>query len=242
MALLTWRERNSKGDETGPTWFLDFDATLLEEFTRSAEITTYPVEKGALLSDHYQPQPAAITLEVVVSDTPLSGPTVREGEQNAAPSPPGEVGPKALDLKVNRAVVTTVLGTRAITANASRFPTKRTASVLQFTGEVTRVVDVFEALNGLMTSSQILNVLLFSDLEYSNMMIVNLTAPRRADSGSSLVFTIDLVQVTFTDSDNLEAVPVEPQHKRRSGAGNKNGTATSSDPIAFARATSQVYY
>jgi hypothetical protein len=233
MALLTWRKRNAKGEEFGPVKYLEFDATLLEEFTRSAEVTRFPVENGAVLTDHYQPQPRAITLEVQVSNTPARPFAPIEGKVSETAIPVGAVTAKALDLKTNRAPVTGILGARFVTANASRFPKQRTASVLQFDGEVTRTIDVFKALDSIMETGQLVDVLLFGDVEYKNMVIVNVRTPRDAESGSTLFFSIDLVQIQFADTTTAKtSQPTESKHKKKSDAGNRNGKATDSQAEA----------
>lgn len=244
MALLTWRVRDSKGQEIGPTFFLDFDATLVEEFTRSAEVTTFPVENGAVLSDHHQPQPRAISLEVTVSDTPVRTNAPREGAQSAVEQAIGTVRPKALELKPNPAPVTGISGARIIQGNVARFPKKRTASVLQFIGGVTRTTDVFQELDNLMQYSVLVNVVLFGSLEYKNMLITNVRAPRNASSGSTLTFTIDLLQVEFADTEErkTQASPEQDQHKGRRDVGNRNPKPVeSTDPARTRFVGSSVY-
>lgn len=239
MALLTWRKRNDKGEPQGPTNYLEFDATLLEEFTRAAEVTRFPVESGSVLSDHYQPQPRAITLEVQVSDTPVRPYTPIEGKTSATKVPVGEEAPKDLTpyLRPNVAPVTGVLSERALFQAEHRIPKGRTASVLQFAGGVTRTVDVFKALDDLITSRQLVDVVLFKNVEYKNMVIVNVRTPRDASSGSTLTFTIDLVQVQFADTTTTaNPQPSEKKHKPKSDAGNRN---PKNDPTANAQANAK---
>lgn len=236
MALLTWRERNSKGAELGPTWYLEFDATLLEEFTRSAEITRFPVETGAVLTDHYQPQPRAISLEVQVSDTPSREILPRPGLSNSTPMPTGAKFAKALDLPVNPAPVAGLAGQRVIQGNVSRFPKQRTAVLLQFNGTITRTVDAFQVLDGLMESRQLVDVLLFRDVEYKNMMIVNVRTPRGADAGSTLTFTIDLVQVQFAGVEKTTSKePKASKHSPKRDGGRRNGSNAKATATAQAQ-------
>ena len=92
MALLSWEI-----PETSARGFVEFDAILLEEYTRAAEVSTFTVETGVQYSDHVQPQPRAITLEVFVSDTPTTALlAVGEEGQRAAGAPAGAQSP--LDL------------------------------------------------------------------------------------------------------------------------------------------------
>lgn len=243
MALLTWRKRDAQGSPQGPTLYLDFDATLLEEFTRAAEVTRFPIENGSVLSDHYQPQPRAITLEVQVSDTPTAPRPLIDGKESSIGVPFGTVRPKQLDLKRNPAPVTSVTSERIIYGNTGRFPKQRTASVLQFDGEVYRTVDAFLMLDDLMESRQLVDVLLFREVEYKNMVITNVRTPRDASSGSTLTFTIDLIQVVFADTETGEtAEPTEAKHKPARDKGNVNGKDSDSDANAYARRVGAVYY
>jgi hypothetical protein len=108
MSLITFRDKNSKGDPVGPIWYLEFDALSGEEYSRDAEIPKYPVETGAILSDHYQPQPRKINLQGTVTDTPSGAWTMQEGKQNAAAPPvmaerPLELSTKAQHDAIQRA-------------------------------------------------------------------------------------------------------------------------------------------
>lgn len=47
------------------------DLAVTEEHKLEADVTTYPVEKGADIADHVRSKPAEVTLEGVVSDTPM---------------------------------------------------------------------------------------------------------------------------------------------------------------------------
>lgn len=47
------------------------DAALSEDHTLDSEVTSFPVERGAEITDHVRPLPRTITIEGVVSDTPL---------------------------------------------------------------------------------------------------------------------------------------------------------------------------
>lgn len=240
MALLTWRQLNDKGDPFGPTLFLDFEATLQEEYTRAAEVVTFPVESGALFTDHYQPQPRAITLEVFVSNTPIVEKISVDGATDSTANPGGFRGPKALDLPVNRAPVAGLAGQRLIQGNASRFPKKRTVEVLQFNGLVTRRIDVFTVLDLLMGAAQPVTILIFGEIELDNFVITNVRAPRTAADGSSQTFTIDLQQITVSDSSVTTANddPSEPRHKPRNDKGGQQARdlqASSEEAAQLAR-------
>lgn len=227
MALLTWRWRGE-----GPTLYLDFEATLLEEFTRAADITVFPVENGAVLTDHYQPQPRAITLQAHVTNTPVDFRVELESMRNAARQPPGVKRPMALTIPPKQQAqtqpVTGLPGQRIIRGNLERGSRAipRFATILQFDGQITKVVDAFTMLDLLMERRQLVNVLLFGDLEFQDMMIVNLRAPQEALD--KLTMTIDLVEVRFADTETTEATsapekPIESSHQKERDTGNRDG-------------------
>lgn len=48
------------------------DITCREDHALSASITSHPVEQGVEISDHIRPEPVSLTLEQIVSQTPLA--------------------------------------------------------------------------------------------------------------------------------------------------------------------------
>jgi hypothetical protein len=65
---LTWTERD------GSLRSLDVDAVLREGNTRTAEVTENPVERGADVADHIRPKTDTLTLEFIISNTPVRAP------------------------------------------------------------------------------------------------------------------------------------------------------------------------
>ncbi len=51
---------------------LVLDASVKEEHTADVEVTDHPVEQGSAISDHARPKPEELTIEGVVTNTPLS--------------------------------------------------------------------------------------------------------------------------------------------------------------------------
>lgn len=58
------------------------DAAISEEHTTSCDLTKNPVEEGAKITDHVQLEPAKLTIDGVISDSPLGAPFV-QNFQNA---------------------------------------------------------------------------------------------------------------------------------------------------------------
>lgn len=51
---------------------IEFDATLSETHSSKSEKTSHPVEAGVAISDHVRPSEDRVTLEVIVTNTPLN--------------------------------------------------------------------------------------------------------------------------------------------------------------------------
>jgi hypothetical protein len=224
--LITFRDKNTSGDPVGPTWYLNFDALTIEELTRSAEITQYPVETGATLSDHYQPLPREISLTGVVSDTP-SGPWSNlEKMQNAAQ--PFAMVTRTLRLEtrpenaprgpqgVIRPITTSFLpGRRVVQSNIerARLYIPRFAMTLQeadgsldsdgnktpLRSTATRITSFTTVLDGLMETRTVVSVLMQTGNEYGNMMITSFRAPRIAGRSGSVTFLIDMQEIVLAD-------------------------------------------
>ena len=243
MSLITFRDKNTSGDPVGPTWYLNFDALVVEELTRTAGLTQYPVETGATLSDHYQPMPRQISLTGVVSDTP-SGPwTNLEGMQNAAAPPVMVTRPLTLQIKPSQArlgpagilrpISTSILpGRRVVQSNVerARLYIPKFAHVLQVAGTgdlntrsgVTRIPRFIEMLEGLIDGRFTVNVILQTGREYANMFITDFRAPRIAGRSGSITFSIDMQEVVLASSATVTkagSVRAESKHKPKKAKG-----------------------
>jgi len=51
---------------------ITFDNTISEEYSFSSRVTSYPVERGSIISDHIFNMPDTVTLTGLVTDTPLN--------------------------------------------------------------------------------------------------------------------------------------------------------------------------
>ena len=66
-SLISWEDAN------GTTQTLDVDVVMAATDRRTAKLTDHVVETGATITDHVIIQPEELTLELVVSQTPLKG-------------------------------------------------------------------------------------------------------------------------------------------------------------------------
>lgn len=77
--LLEWT------DAAGTAGALEIDATPTRAFELAAEVTELPVDEGSAITDHIRPLNGTITLEGVISNTPLVLPTTQMGGVTASP-------------------------------------------------------------------------------------------------------------------------------------------------------------
>jgi hypothetical protein len=228
MSLITFRNKDSSGDPVGPTWYLQFDALTVEDLSRSAEVTQYPVESGAVLSDHYQPLPREITMTGVITDTPTGDWTNLEGMRNAAA--PLSMLTRKLKLEVPRdpalrvgaagiarPISTSFLPSRRLVRSnveRARLYIPKWAMTLQptrsdlaselntptgSTQPLTRVADFVGVIDGLMQSRTSVSVILQTGAEYTNMFITDMRAPRVAGSSGSISLSVDMVEVIVAE-------------------------------------------
>ena len=215
MSIIRWKD--------GIDWWMRFDAATIEEVARDAEISTYPVETGAILSDHYQPQPRRILLTGVVSDTP-SGPNWTNLASGAgtraekAPQPlmrPASVKSTTAEsyaeqarrgpVGILRPISTTVLPSRRLVrANIERAAMliPKPVVVLRAVegGAVNRITTFVLALDALMEQRIPVTIVLSGGLEFKDMMITGHSSPRVAGSGGSIRVRMDLQQVIAADA------------------------------------------
>jgi len=52
---------------------IELDVTLSEQHAYTSSITQYPIEDGAFISDHRKVEPESISLEGLITDTPIGG-------------------------------------------------------------------------------------------------------------------------------------------------------------------------
>ena len=69
MALSLLYGKKYKKGKVGS---VELDVTLREDHNYSSRVTTYPIEDGSILTDHIINDPTTLTLEGIITDTPLS--------------------------------------------------------------------------------------------------------------------------------------------------------------------------
>jgi hypothetical protein len=224
-----------------------FDALTVEEVARDAEVSTYPVETGAILADHYQPQPRRISLTGVVSDTP-SGPNLPSlrplGVQEKAPQPlmrKGQVKSTTAESYAEQArrgpagilrpISTTVLPSRRLVrANIERatllIPKQITVWRAALGEPVNRIGEFVLAIDALMEKRIAVTVILSGGLEFKDMMITDHSSPRVSGNGGSIRVRMDLQQIISADpAETVKAAQTraDPAVKSEKAKGGKGG-------------------
>jgi len=102
--------------ETSPTSIdgIEFDAGVLEVHTKSAEVTSHPVEDGSTVSDHVSLQPDRLTINGVFSNDPLLNQLVTKLLSSGLAS----IGPRRAENAYNQ-LVEVFLKRRPVTVSTS---------------------------------------------------------------------------------------------------------------------------
>jgi hypothetical protein len=64
-----------------PTERMVWDATLVETYTLTSDLTDHEVEDGSVITDHVRKRPAELQLEVIATTAPLTGETNAERDR-----------------------------------------------------------------------------------------------------------------------------------------------------------------
>jgi hypothetical protein len=195
------------GDQTQEA---SFDAVVTETHSRSAQVTSHPVEQGADVADHVYIEPLHLTLECVVTNTPLATPATQN--------------------RNSRGEVSTVNGKVSLPFGAGTY-TKAVGAALQFSQDMLRPRDVYEALRKAFNEKSAFSVDTALEI-YHSMVITALSVPREAGSGAMtdkgvrvdrLTFSIEMQQIRVASSKTGEVRrPKAGAPKKKENKGDKN--------------------
>ena len=184
----------------GQNTTVQFDASISENHQASAYVSEHQVEQGPNITDHIRPLPMTLSIQAFVTNTPISG---------------------------------TILGPTSSTAGAVQgaslqngplliFPSPQT---LQFSAQFNRVSDVYEALLVAQSGGALIQVTT-SLKTYQNFAITSISAPRDADHGNAVQFSIDLKQILTVSVTNVAAPAPIIRKKSVSQKPTRNQTTT----------------
>lgn len=214
-----------------------FDATIKETHGNAGTATEHPVETGANISDHFIKSRNRVSLEVQVTNTPITNLGVDGVDGAVAPL---DVSSVARQLVAGASVAGDTGGAlEAVSTALLPFPVARalrnippptvtpatweerakthSASVLQFSQPFDRVAAVRTILKELQDAGSLLSVITAVD-QYDQMVLENMETVR-ADR-DSVDMILDFVEVITVESQIVDVPdPVEPRGKKKTNAG-----------------------
>lgn len=197
-----------------------FDATMKENHEASAEITKHDIEKGAALTDHVRPSRIGVTLEVMVTNTPIQSvgrlegmlvPTVLGTSQRVIsdgggfrPARDPQVSPNFVQPGPKLPGVPRYTSpARVVPGDRGNMPVQFVAKLFTFPNPRDRLVDLWTAFNELRMNATELKVATRLH-EYESMLIARVTAP--VEAADAINFTLVFEQVGYSDSLVFEQV------------------------------------
>lgn len=173
---------------------IEFDAVIREQYSSSAQVTEHPVERGSAVTDHIRGMPARISVEAVISNTPLFVP---KSHMNGVA---GGVRQKQFAVPFTRRNEQGQIETGTLAFGAN---------LLQFDGFVDRVRDVYGKMHELVVSGAIVDIKGMGDdgkgsyRDFTSMAITSMSAPRESKDGSCITFSFEAVEVRIVDTQKV---------------------------------------
>lgn len=180
VSLLNQSQRKVQIIQNGNT-VITVDASINETHSRASPPTKFEIENGQNITDHQILEPFSLKLQGIISDTPLNslGALINSGVTTGVSFAAGPIG-----------VIAGGAGVALFNALAkSKSPS----------------VAAYGQLLALQSAKQPFDVLTTLQL-YKNMWISNLSVPRDAGTGRSLVFDLDLVQLLLVTPQSINIV------------------------------------
>lgn len=185
-----------------PTYIEGFeiDAVISEDRNTECEITEHPVEKGVSVSDHARLKPKVITLDVVVSDTPVGGLAERRGV----------VIEGAQGFNVDISPDADLVASDVARAWLEALQLKRQPITVSTEWTRTDGSKGYKA--------------------YDNMMIQSIGESITADTGDAFTCKVTLKQITFVTNNRTTVKVAVPGANKKNDKGNKPNKEVASPP------------
>jgi gas vesicle protein len=166
------------------------DATVTEDHKNRARLTKHPIETGTAITDHMFLEPVKLTIDGVISDTPIT--FLAFGSSLAA------AGAIAATQKLGSSIG----GFKQVGGALGGVVTGSVAGLLGFSQISNRSVTNYQSLLELLDKKQPVRVTTRLRV-FENMMLVNLNIPRDQDTGRSLRFTATFEQIQTATSESF---------------------------------------
>jgi len=170
-------------DDGNETIIIPLDASLSESHTRDSQVTRNPIEDGSTVSDHVMLNPIKLTIEGLISDSPVS---IIQSAVGTAVSSASQLANSAIG----------GLG-GAVAGNSVGGALGSLAGLL--TGTPRDPKDAFNELENIWKKRRPIKIITALK-KYENMILTNLNVPRNAQIGKSLRFSATLEEIKIVKS------------------------------------------
>ena len=178
-----------------------FDATPGQTHIWMATVTEHPVEKGVAITDHVRPGPFRLSVDVVVSNTPIALPNA--ADDSFTDGITQSSGQTSLALPQTQVLQQTAQGANT-PAKFGTLNQSGSATTFQWSAQFDRVRKVYEALSDLIGDAPQDGITVEATLAlYDSMEIVSISVPRSADMGTAIRFTMDLQQIRIVEAQTV---------------------------------------
>lgn len=199
-------------NDQGQSFFFSLDAAVELRHQISAVVTEHPIERGKNATDHIRPNPAQVSIQGGITNTPIVLPA--DGTEGARAV---EVLVEQPPLTVGNTIGRPIPIVGALT-NKIKLPIKRKkAVVLGFDPGFDRVGFVFSALEKLNADGSLVTIV--TKLKtYQNMALESVEVSQSAEIGDAIELSIQAKEILIGATRNVE-VPSLPT--KRAARGNK---------------------
>lgn len=219
---------------TGQTYYITLDVASKLQHTSTNQVTDHPVETGANISDHVRPDPDVLTVEGVISNTPILLPSDHAGSAQETTETVAADWSGFDNRRTVRGAERTIgdiapvprlFGGIGIGGGQSAQIGRQVpggslaANVKVFTEEFDRVGECYLELREVRDTGTLCSVLTHRWL-YDNMAITQLDVTDDGQTGHALRFTVAFKQVRF-GATKSEPVPVKDVPRKKVPAGKK---------------------
>lgn len=182
LVYFSWVDYDGKAND------LLIDASPARTHTASAQVTEHPVEKGSPATDHIRPMPRRVTIEGIITNTPLGAPPT---------AATNDVGGGAGYTAGKYLVEMNPQSTLASFIRGPRPPYQLVAWVQS--GKFDRVTDSFLALAAAVTKGYLFSIAT-SLSNYDNMAATDFKVTEDKHSVNALNFSIDFQELRIVET------------------------------------------
>lgn len=225
-----------KWEEPQSGW-MEFDAVVRQTVDHDGEVTEHPVDTAARVADHYRQVAVPITLETIITNSPIRLPNTHTG--GAVDFPNIEV--LQLQQPIFPGAPTSVGGFDISSKRSVRIQTQA------YTSNLDRVNLIYEELRQIQDEARVLTVSLYGigagdrGGNFDSMLLKRFQMDQDPSMTNAIRLTLELKKVIFADvltSDISSKIPRKQRSNAPKPAGKKPATPVPDDPATEERSAS----